>query len=251
MKRFAGILFLVLAWSAFQSVHAQKPACTYSQNIVVHDCRRQSSIPSGGVTTVVTNGAWWALALAFGGNGYTPTFVHACAGGFDQTVTHHAVPECAPVTFVSECRLDSSVEASVGGNPGDNAEVVVAAAADGLVLPPVAIAIGARAAGVAQPPASYSFSINGVTPSVSVYFPGTSVPPPTSDSNATSAFVVGTLVTEFERLGGSAEARARAMAGAWSKVSAECTHSQVRTEVSSGCPVHGTQIVSRHEARMP
>jgi hypothetical protein len=133
------------------AAHAQKPSCTYSQTIVAHDCRRHTSTSLGGATAVVTNGAWWALALAYGNNGYTPTFVHACAGGFDQTVTHHAVPECQPVTFVSECRLDSAVEVSVNGHAGDHGEVVVAAAADGLVLPPVAIAIGARAAGVAMP----------------------------------------------------------------------------------------------------
>lgn len=251
--RWKAALVVLVVGALAEHALAQAPVCRFSKEITPIDCRRANlgSVVGSGATAGVSSGAWWALALAYGSGGVSPTFVESCSGGFDQVVEHFSAPGCSPVTFVSECRLDAEVHAGVGGAPGDYAEVLVAAGADGIVLPAVGLAIGARAAGVVLPPTTYTFAVNGIVPSLSVVFSGTVVPPPSDDLSSTSQYVVASMVTELEKLGGSAEARARAMAGAGSKVVAETLRSHVRTEVSAACTAHGVNVVSMHDASIP
>lgn len=166
--RWKAALVVLVVGALAEHALAQAPVCRFSKEITPIDCRRANlgSVVGSGATAGVSSGAWWALALAYGSGGVSPTFVESCSGGFDQVVEHFSAPGCSPVTFVSECRLDAEVHAGVGGAPGDYAEVLVAAGADGIVLPAVGLAIGARAAGVVLPPTTYTFAVNGIVPSL-------------------------------------------------------------------------------------
>jgi hypothetical protein len=146
----------------------------------------------------------WARDGAYGGNG-SSTATGFSTGGAGVAVasltywfrlTHSPLPECQPVQFDSEAKLEAEVSTKISGDSDDYALSAGFQAVTGNALQPASVAVAATNAG--SPVQNSQLSISFGLVNFTVTIPGVSVTSDTVDSDHNSAFTWGTKKIEEE-----------------------------------------------------